>query len=109
MLCIQVYYIHVQVQNSSTNNELQSVCETYVDVIVDSGYTLPLREIRISSKHILIRTIILYATVLKNKAVLDQLKSGLSCLGVLGAITKNPKVFESFFVKGKTTLTAGTY
>ena len=64
---MQVYCTHVQVQKSSTNNELQSVCATYTDVIVDSGYTLPLREISTSSRPTLIRTMILYATVLKIK------------------------------------------
>ena len=96
-------------QNSSNNGELQSVCESYIDVIVDSGYTLPMKAVNMENKWTLIRTIMLHATLLKNKGVLDQLKSGLSCLGVLDAITTNPSVFESFFVGGKNApLTAGT-
>ena len=87
--------------NSSDTNELQSVCESYIDVIIESGYTLSLKTIYMSNKNMLIRTIMLHSTILRNKGVLDQLKSGLSSLGVLEAVTKNPSVFKSFFVAGK--------
>ena len=63
-----------------------------------------------NDKHTLIRSIILHATIVKNKAVIDQLKSGLECLGILDAINKHPHLLESFFVADKSVpLTAGTY
>lgn len=80
-----------------------------MDVLIDSEFTLPVQSVKLSSKPSLIKTIILHATVLRNKGVLDQLKSGLSSLGVLDAIVKHPKLLESYFIAGKNSpLTAGT-
>ena len=108
-MCVTCNNTTMQVQNSSDTTELQSVCESFIDTIVDSGYTLPMKGITMDNKDGLIRSIMLHATVLKNKAVLDQLKSGLASLGILNAIKENSSSFESFFVGGKNTpLTAGT-
>ena len=99
----------MQVDNSS-DTQLQTVCEKHIDVITESGFTLPLKSVNMANKNLLMRTIMLHSTLLKNKAVLDQLKSGLSSLGVLNAVMKNPNAFESYFVTGKNSpLTAGTY
>jgi len=63
-----------------------------------------------SNKHDLITTIMLHATILQNKGVIDQLKSGLSSLGILNAIIEHPHLLESYFVAGKNDpLTAGMY
>ena len=52
----------------------------------------------------------LHYTLYRNKAVLDQLKSGLATLGVLNAMTKYPQVLEPFFVAGlQPSLTAGKF
>ena len=97
-------------QSSSSNTELQNICESYLDVIIDSGYTLPVQSIKVNNKQSLIKTMMLHATVLRNKGVIDQLKNGLSCLGVLDAIVKYPHLLEPYFVAGKTApLTTGTY
>lgn len=97
-------------QSCSSSADLQEICEENLDVLIDSGYTLPVQSIKMNNKHNLIKTIILHTTVLKNKAVIDQLKSGLSSLGVLDAIIKHPHLLESYFVAGKKVpLTAGMY
>ena len=105
--CVAIY-ITLQVQSSSSNAELQKICESHLDVIIDSGYTLPLQTIELDNKQRLIKALMLHATILRSKAVIDQLRNGLSCLGVLDAIVKYPHQFENYFVAGKTApLTAG--
>ena len=81
-------------QSSSSDTELQNICENYLDVIIDSGYTLPVQSIKMNNKQNLTKTMMLHATVLRNKGVIDQLKTGLSCLGVLDAIVKYPHLLE---------------
>ena len=47
-------------------------------------------------------------TLYRNKAVLDQLKSGLDVPGVMDAMIQLPRILEPFFVGGKQgPLTAG--
>jgi len=100
--------ITLQVQSSSSNAELRNICESHLDLIIDSGYTLPVHSIEINNKQRLIKALLLHATILRSKAVIDQLINGLSCLGVLDAILMYPHQFENYFVAGKTApLTAG--
>ena len=44
------------------------------------------------------QTLILHATIVKHKAALDQLRKGLSNLGLLDEIQKNPDKFKMFFL-----------
>ena len=46
----------------------------------------------------IMQTLILHSTVIKHKAALDQFRKGISILGLLGEIEKNPQKFEQFFV-----------
>ena len=51
-----------------------------------------------SNKLETMQTLILHSTVLKHKAALDQFRKGISILGLLSQIEKNPLKFEPFFV-----------
>ena len=51
----------------------------FVDTTVDSGNTVPMNGITMANKHMLIRTVIIHTTVLKNKFVSH---------GMLNAITE---------------------
>jgi hypothetical protein len=44
------------------------------------------------------QTLILHATIIKHKAALDQLRKGLSNLGLLNEIEKKPDKFKRFFL-----------
>ena len=44
------------------------------------------------------QTLILHNTIIKHKAALDQLRKGLSTLGLLCEIEKEPTKFKKFFV-----------
>ena len=46
----------------------------------------------------MMQTLILHSTVIKHKAALDQFIKGISILGLLREIEKNPQKFEQFFV-----------
>ena len=49
----------------------------------------------------LLRTVMLYHTLLRTKAELDQLKLGLTALGVLDAMSRYSTILEPYFVVGK--------
>ena len=44
------------------------------------------------------QTLILHNTIIKHKAAMDQLRKGLSTLGLLHEIEKDPTKFEKLFV-----------
>ena len=51
-----------------------------MDIILDAGYSKPLVTISLDCKQELTSTLMLHYTLYRNKAVLDQLKSGLKVL-----------------------------
>ena len=86
------------------------MCLDAVDIVVDAGYNKPVTTITMSSKSELMHVLMLHYTLYRNKAVLDQLQSGLSTLGALDAMKKYPRVLEPFFVHSKKPpLTAGMH
>lgn len=84
------------------------MCIGQIDLITEAGYTKPLSLLRMSDKVQLMRTVMLYFTVLRSRSVLDQLAEGLSVLGVLEAMKLYPQLMEPLFIQGKQKpLTAG--
>lgn len=84
--------------------------EVFTGLILEAGYTKPIS--RVSSVHdklTLERTLKMHFGLLRCKAELDQLKSGLSVLGVGEAMRSYPNVMAGLFVSSKTEpLTTGT-
>ena len=79
-----------------------------MEILLESGYSKPITTITVSSKQELISTLIFHYTLYRNKAVLDQMKSGLNVLGVAQAMSKYQDILQPFFVCGKQApLTAG--
>ena len=72
-----------------------------MDVILKSGYTLPVTCIGMGGKSELLRTLMLHHCLLQSKAGLDQLRSGLSAPGVFIVMSKYPAILEPYFVAGK--------
>ena len=97
-----------KIEGAEDDTVLRLVCQTGCETIIDSGYTRSLASIRISDKANLIRNILLHATIYRVKAVLDQLKEGLSILAVGEAMCNYPNLMEPLFVTGvRPPLTAG--
>ena len=80
---------------------MQEVCLEGADLTLEAGYTKPITAIDIPGKTELMNTLRYHYTLYRNKVVLDQLRSGLSVLGVLSAMSKYPHILEPFFVCGK--------
>ena len=79
-------------------------------MILDAGYSKPITTITSLGVDELVSTLTCHYTLYKNKAVLDQLKSGLNILGVYDAMHSHSDIIESFFVCGKQPpLTGGRY
>lgn len=72
-----------------------------MDTTIDAGYTLPVMSLQLDDREHLIQTLRLHYVLLRSKAVLDQLITGLSCLGVLDSIRENPGMFEPYFIAAK--------
>ena len=95
---------------ASDDKALQAVCMEGVDMVLEAGYSKPIASITLAGKADLTGTLIYHYTLYRNKAVMDQLKDGLSALGVLDAMMSYPDVIEPYFVHGKQPpLTAGIY
>ena len=95
---------------ASDDKALQAVCMEGVDMVLEAGYSKPIASITLAGKADLTGTLIYHYTLYRNKPVMDQLKDGLSALGVLDAMMSYPDVIEPYFVHGKQTpLTAGIY
>ena len=103
-----IFHDNMQIEAASDVHSLREICFKAIDVTLDAGYTLPVTSIEIEGRKELVRTLMLHHVLLRNKAVLDQLKSGLSTLGILDAMCKHPNAFEPYFVAEKQKkLTAG--
>lgn len=86
---------------ASADSSLQDVCSNGIDLILESGYSKPVTAIELSCKQELMNTLMLHYTLYQNKAVLDQLKSGLCIMGVADAMITYPDLLQAFFVAGK--------
>ena len=94
-------YIHasfMQINKAEDAQALQQVCLQAVDTTIGAGYTLPVTSVQLGDRDHLIQTLRLHYVLLRSKAVLDQLITGLSCLGVLDSIRENPGLFEPYFI-----------
>lgn len=89
-------------------NSLQEVCSEGLDLILESGFNKPITAITLDHKKELATTLMLHYTLYRNKAALDQLKSGLSVLGVADAMSEYSELLKPFFTGvEQTPLTAG--
>ena len=85
------------------------MCLNQLSAILEAGYILPVTSIRMEGKPELLRALLIHHTLLRSKAELDQLKSGLTAIGVSEAISQHPTILEPYFVAGKQPpLTAGS-
>lgn len=78
-----------------------------MDILLESGVSKPLTQLRTSDIPTLIRTVTLHNTVIKIKAELDQFSSGLNEAGVLSSIHAHPELFQSLFTHHPEILAAG--
>lgn len=79
-------------------------------MVMEAGYSQPVAMITMAGKANLMSTLMYHYMLYRSKAVLDQLKSDLSTLGVLDAMASCSDVIEPFLVYGKQPpLTAGIF
>lgn len=80
------------------------------ELLIDCGYSKPIPMITLMDKDSIVNTISLHHLILKVKAELDQLRSGLETLGVAAAMKLNPKLFQPLFTRnGQIELTPGIF
>ena len=97
--CMHVCIV-VQMKKATTNEELRSLClkDDNVQFIMDAGYSRPLTFVSITDKDRLLSVVTKHYTLLRNKADLDQLREGLSALGIGKMMAEHPDMMEPFFV-----------
>ena len=88
----------MQINKAEDAQALRQVCLQAVDTTIGAGYTLPGTSLQLGDRGHLIQTLRLHYVLLRSKAVLDQLITGLSSLGVLDSIRENPGMFEPYFI-----------
>lgn len=96
--------------DASDDGTLRQVCLAEADAIIESGYSKPICTITLAEKEELVRVVKLHYTLLRNKAETDQLKRGLSILGLGEALETHTNLLQPMFLAEKSTpLTAGLY
>ena len=90
---------------------LQQIVLQHRDVVINSELSKPLVSVKLSDKTEISRAVSLQYTLLQCLAEVDQLKKGLSSLGLLVILQSNPDIFAPFFspVLNDQRLTAGDY
>ena len=90
---------------------LQQIVLQHSDVVINSGFSKPLASVKLSDKTEISRAVSLQYTLLQCLAEVDQLKKGLSSLGLLDILQSNPDILAPFFsrVLNDQRLTAGDY
>ena len=71
-----------------------------IEPIIECGYTRPLSTISMKECSTLVNCIKKHHCILKTVAEVDQLKYGLSCLGVGRAMELYPEMMKELFVAG---------
>ena len=94
-----IVYIFFQISEATDVQSLRHLCLSAADITIEAGYTLPLTSLQLDDREDLTKTLMLHHVILCRKAVLDQLMTGLSYLGVLEAIQRHPVVFEPYSVQ----------
>lgn len=61
-----------------------------------------------STKGKIVQSVVMYEVISKRKMALDQLRKGLTTLGVLDEMSKHPRLFESVFTFKPVELTPAT-
>ena len=87
---------------------LRKLCSEQSDMMQEVGFSKPLTMIEVTEKMQIIRAVSTHYVLLRCKAELDQLKAGLSALGLLDELCANPSIFKPLFTSdANATLTAG--
>jgi hypothetical protein len=82
--------------------------ESVSTILLEAGYTSPITSVDDHRKGQILSVLALHHCVVAVKAALDQMISGMRCLGILSAIRKNPQLFKPCFLPGeRESLTAG--
>ena len=89
----------LQLENSVTDESVANICSQHATDIEHVGYIVPMPSLKDKPK--LIRSIKLHHVLLKNKAELDQMISGMEKSGLLTEIRKTVAIFEPLFIASK--------
>ena len=77
------------------------------ELLITCGFTKPAASLTLKDVPQLTRSISLHCMLLKVKAELDEMCSGLRLSEVLEVIQDNPELFRNLFVYNRRKLTAG--
>ena len=77
------------------------------ELLITCGFTKPAASLTLKDVPQLTRSISFHCTLLKVKAELDEMCSGLRLSGVLEVIQDIPDLFRNFLVYNRRKLTAG--
>ena len=79
-----------------------------MDLLLATGFRKAVCNLTTSDRPAILSALMDYHLMAKTKAEMDQFREGLTALGFLDTVRKNPEMWESFFVHKNSSLTAGT-
>lgn len=91
----------LQMYNAEDDDEFKRLCAENMETIIDSGYTKAMSAVNLAGWDGLIQCVKKHNCILKTKAELDQLKSGLCILGMGSAMEMYPELMSPLFLKGQ--------
>ncbi|XP_028412494.1 uncharacterized protein LOC114535330 [Dendronephthya gigantea] len=91
------HYMYVTQIRDATPSTLNSIMgeDDFLCLLENAGETRMLQE---QNKLQIVQSLLIHEVILKHKIALDQMRKGLSILGLLAEIEKSPEKFQSFFV-----------
>ncbi len=103
---VMCYQLHVQLEDAESDDDVKvlfAVDETQA-LLLESGYSRPLCNLKLSDKEVLKSMLIEYHCLVKVKASIDQFAEGLG--DALDLLRKFPSLSKPLFVANNEVLTA---
>ena len=100
-----------QVIEAETNEEMRLYLQTDEgeNLLNATGYRKPVSSTTTKDKESIVSALVDYHLLIKVKAEMDQLKTGLASLGFLQELQSNPKLWEPYFMAVQDPLNAGNF
>ena len=109
LLCCSPPLFSPRVNEAEDSQDLKNAffMDEALDLLTSTGFRKAVSSLTLADRQYLTSALLDYHLMGKVKAEMDQFIEGLSTLGFLDAVRKNPQVFQPFFVHTDQELTPG--
>lgn len=102
--CLHCVITVLQLQSAETDEDVQIslAVDEVMDLLLATGFRKPLAQLGLKDVDDLVGFLLEYHLFVKVKAEIDQFVEGLTTLGFLGYLRKNPSLWQNFLCCPKT-------